>query len=393
MRSWQLCRRQLAGEAHLRPFARLFVIIGLTAPLFRPLKHNGKWREERRGMDPDAIDHVVRKYAAALGLDRGYSAHSMRATFITTALENGAQLEDAQKAAGHRDPGTTKLYDRRGYNPEKAASFFCDLLTFWLVRELATMEPLKNLNSSIAIEQRWVYKLFHDYRLLPVISSDARTVAMLSHRPLLTKLIGPILRRANITSLINSLTGVSLLSSSKDGSLLNDAWEIWEKQRDEQKTVNDRISTIYNNTDKDGLAFAGIQKHHSPVRASRKGVEFLGDLYDKIDSIDGKFVIVPGILSNIDKLASVKDANIRSSLSGSGVDWILSDYPYFAMGHEEFRSGVVLLDMDPNILRQIEGDIPFYKEIGWGTPMSVSLDMCDILTRNAMGIRALKCRG
>jgi integrase/recombinase XerD len=49
----------------------------------------------------------------------GYSAHSMRATFITTALENGAQLEDVQKAAGHRDPGTTKLYDRRG-----AASFF-----------------------------------------------------------------------------------------------------------------------------------------------------------------------------------------------------------------------------------------------------------------------------
>jgi hypothetical protein len=29
-----------------------------------------------------------------------------------------------QKAAGHRDRSTTKLYDRRGYNPEKAASFF-----------------------------------------------------------------------------------------------------------------------------------------------------------------------------------------------------------------------------------------------------------------------------
>jgi integrase/recombinase XerD len=66
---------------------------------------------------------VVRKYAARIGLGRGYSAHSMRA-FITTALENGAQLEDVQKAAGHRDPSTTKLYDRRGYNPEKAASFF-----------------------------------------------------------------------------------------------------------------------------------------------------------------------------------------------------------------------------------------------------------------------------
>jgi integrase/recombinase XerD len=92
--------------------------------MFRPLKHNGKQQEERRRMDPDAIDRLMRKYAAAIGLDRGYSAHSMRATFITTALENGAQLEDVQKAAGHRDPSTTKLYDRRGYNPEKAASFF-----------------------------------------------------------------------------------------------------------------------------------------------------------------------------------------------------------------------------------------------------------------------------
>jgi integrase/recombinase XerD len=96
----------------------------IDGPLFRPLRHNGKRRDERRGMDPDAIDRAVRKYAAGLGLDRGYSAHSLRATFITTALENGAQLEDVQKAAGHRDPSTTKLYDRRGYNPEKAASFF-----------------------------------------------------------------------------------------------------------------------------------------------------------------------------------------------------------------------------------------------------------------------------
>jgi integrase/recombinase XerD len=67
---------------------------------------------------------LCRATAKTLGLDRGYSAHSMRATFITTAIKNGAQLEDVQKAVGHRDPGTTKLNDRRGYNPEKAASFF-----------------------------------------------------------------------------------------------------------------------------------------------------------------------------------------------------------------------------------------------------------------------------
>ncbi|RYF23424.1 MAG: integrase, partial [Oxalobacteraceae bacterium] len=93
-------------------------------PMFRPLRGNAKAHDPAGRLDPDAIDRLVRKYVAAIGLTRGYSAHSMRATFITTALENGAQLEDVQKAAGHRDPSTTKLYDRRSYNPEKAASFF-----------------------------------------------------------------------------------------------------------------------------------------------------------------------------------------------------------------------------------------------------------------------------
>jgi integrase/recombinase XerD len=96
----------------------------LDGPLFRPLSHNRKKQELRRHMHPDAIDRVLRKYAKAIGLDRGYSAHSMRATFITTAPENGCSLEDVQRAAGHREPSTTKLDDRRGYNPEKSTSYF-----------------------------------------------------------------------------------------------------------------------------------------------------------------------------------------------------------------------------------------------------------------------------
>jgi hypothetical protein len=72
----------------------------LDGPVFRPLSHNRKGQEGRRHMDPDAIDRVLRKHAGAIGMGRGYSAHSMRATFITTALENGATLDDVQRAAG-----------------------------------------------------------------------------------------------------------------------------------------------------------------------------------------------------------------------------------------------------------------------------------------------------
>lgn len=98
----------------------------LEGPLFLPVRGNREGQDARRHLHPDVIDRVLRKYARRIGLSRGYSAHSMRATFITTALENGAGLEDVQSAAGHADPSTTKLYDRRGYNPEKSASFFAN---------------------------------------------------------------------------------------------------------------------------------------------------------------------------------------------------------------------------------------------------------------------------
>ncbi len=92
-------------------------------PLFRPLRETSRAHDPAGRLDPDAIDRLVRKYAAAIRLARSCSTHSMRATFVTTALESGAQLEDVQKAAGYRDLSTTKLYDRRGYNSEKVASF------------------------------------------------------------------------------------------------------------------------------------------------------------------------------------------------------------------------------------------------------------------------------
>ncbi|HUF64012.1 MAG TPA: tyrosine-type recombinase/integrase [Verrucomicrobiales bacterium] len=99
------------------------------APLFLPTRHNRHAKEPSRHLDPDTIDRIVKRYVKQTGTGKGgtrYSAHSMRATFITTALDNGSPLEDVQRAAGHADPSTTKLYDRRGYSPEKSASFFAN---------------------------------------------------------------------------------------------------------------------------------------------------------------------------------------------------------------------------------------------------------------------------
>ncbi len=102
---------QAAGHAHDR-----------DGPLFRPMSLGREPHPIRRQLGPDSVDSVVEKYINQLGLGRGYSSHSMRATFITTALEHGAKLEAVQRTVGHADPATTQLYDRGRFTPQKSAA-------------------------------------------------------------------------------------------------------------------------------------------------------------------------------------------------------------------------------------------------------------------------------
>lgn len=67
----------------------------------------------------------------AIGLTRGYSTHSVSATFIGDALENGATLDDVQRAPGHAEPGTAAAIIRR------SRPVFCDVLMYGCLRPLA----------------------------------------------------------------------------------------------------------------------------------------------------------------------------------------------------------------------------------------------------------------
>lgn len=115
------------AEARIRDYLEAAGHAGdLEGPLFRPTRSGAGVTDPRRHLEPASIQNVLRKYVLKLGMGPGFSAHSMRATFITTALDNGAALEDVQRDVGHADPSTTKLYDRRGHNPEKSASFYAN---------------------------------------------------------------------------------------------------------------------------------------------------------------------------------------------------------------------------------------------------------------------------
>jgi integrase len=57
---------------------------------------------------------MVKRRARRAGLPASTCCHTFRATGITTFLENGGTIENAQAIAAHESPRTTKLYDRTG---------------------------------------------------------------------------------------------------------------------------------------------------------------------------------------------------------------------------------------------------------------------------------------
>jgi len=81
-------------------------------PLFRTIGR-GTGQLTRTPL-PQANAHaMIRRRAAAAGIETKIGNHTFRATGITAYLKNGGTLEKAAAMANHASTRTTQLYDRR----------------------------------------------------------------------------------------------------------------------------------------------------------------------------------------------------------------------------------------------------------------------------------------
>jgi site-specific recombinase XerD len=64
-------------------------------------------------MTADDMGRMVKRRLRDAGLSLRYSPHSFRVAALTDLLTQGVSLADVQNLAGHADPRTTRLYDRR----------------------------------------------------------------------------------------------------------------------------------------------------------------------------------------------------------------------------------------------------------------------------------------
>ncbi|MHA6631891.1 tyrosine-type recombinase/integrase [Pseudonocardia sichuanensis] len=76
-------------------------------------------------LDQGALWKLVRRLARAADIPSWaqLSPHSLRHTAITLALDAGAALRDVQDYAGHRDPRTTRRYDRARDTLDRNAAY------------------------------------------------------------------------------------------------------------------------------------------------------------------------------------------------------------------------------------------------------------------------------
>lgn len=101
---------EAAGRGCAPPDAALFIS-------FRKGDH-----PQERPLHPNQVERIVKQRAQAVGI--AMSPHGMRASFITLAFEGGADLALVQDGARHKDPRTTRRYQKRRDNLHKNAVDF-----------------------------------------------------------------------------------------------------------------------------------------------------------------------------------------------------------------------------------------------------------------------------
>lgn len=67
-------------------------------------------RGDELRLTPRSIQNIVKKHALAAGIVSDPSPHTLRHSFATNLLRNGADLRSVQELLGHKDLSTTQIY-------------------------------------------------------------------------------------------------------------------------------------------------------------------------------------------------------------------------------------------------------------------------------------------
>ena len=92
-------------------------------PVFCAVDRHGRLRLDDHGrllqLRDDSFNEVVKSRCARAGLVGDYGAHSLRAGFVTTAVDEGVALHEIAEQTGHRSIEALRVYIRRVQTPQR----------------------------------------------------------------------------------------------------------------------------------------------------------------------------------------------------------------------------------------------------------------------------------